>query len=83
MPLKTGGSHAVASFVTLVAGTLLSKYLWSVAPPLGEASVAVVGVVQAATGTAVPGEERFAGAVVVMVGLSFVWGVVYHVGRHS
>jgi hypothetical protein len=83
MPAKTGGSHAIASFVTLLAGTLLSKYLWTVAPPLGEASVAVIRTIRVATGTPIPVDERFAGAVVVMVGLSFVWGLVYHLGRHS
>jgi len=33
-------------------------------------------------GIDVPTSEQFAGTIVVMVVLSFVWGVVYHFGRH-
>lgn len=83
MPAKTGGSHAFASFVSLLVGTMLSNYLWQVAPSLGEASVAVMELVRTATGASVPVSNQFAGSVVVMVGLSFVWGLVYHLGRHG
>ena len=83
MPATTGGSHALASFVTLVAGTLLSKYVWSIAPPLGEASLLAIETIKGVTGAAIPGTEQFAGTIVVMVGISFLWGVVYHFGRHG
>lgn len=83
MPAKTGGSHAVAAFVTLIVGTTMSKYIWEAAPPLGEASVLAIEVLGAVPGIEVPATNQMAGALVLMVGLSFLWGVVYHVGRHS
>jgi hypothetical protein len=83
MPAKTGGSHAISAFVTLIIGTMFSKYLWSVAPPLGEAGVLAMTVIRESTGIAVPLTDQFAGSVVVMVGLSFVWGLVYHFSRHG
>jgi hypothetical protein len=82
MPAKTGGSHALASFVTLIVGTVMSKYLWDIAPPLGELSLVTIETIRSLTGLAVPAEKQFAGTVVVMLGLSFVWGLVYHFGRH-
>ena len=83
MPAKTGASHGVSAFVTLIVGTMLSKYLWSIAPPLGETAVVVMRTIRGVTGAEIPLTEQFAGMVVVMVGLSVLWGVVYHVGRHS
>jgi hypothetical protein len=83
MPAKTGGSHAIASFVTVLVGAVVSKYVWSIAPPLGEMSLAVVRTVQSVTNATIPVDEQFAGTLVVMVGLSFVWGVFYHFGRHG
>lgn len=82
MPLKAGGSHAFASFATLVVGSLLSKYVWTLAPPLGEASVAVAGFVATLTGGAFPADRQFAATVLLVVGLSFGWGVGYHLSRH-
>jgi hypothetical protein len=52
-------------------------------PPLGQFSLLVVGWFRSVTGADIPVNEQFAGALVVMVGLSFAWGIVYHVGRHS
>lgn len=83
MPTKTGASHGMSAFVTLIAGALLSKYLWGIVPPLGEASLTTMKVIRSTTGIDVPVSEQFAGMVVVMVGLSFVWGIFYHYGRHS
>lgn len=83
MPAKTGASHGVAAFVTLVIGTVMSKYLWDLAPPLGEASMATIELIRSTAGIDLPVSAQFAGMVVVMVGLSFAWGVVYHYGRHS
>ncbi|MDS0282387.1 hypothetical protein [Haloarcula onubensis] len=83
MPATTGGSHAFASFATLVLGTLLSKYIWDLMPPLGEASLYVIAAIRSLTGAPLPVSEEFAGTVVVMVAISFVWGVVYHLGRHD
>jgi len=83
MPAKTGGSHAFASFVTLVVGTMLSKYIWNLAPPLGEIALLAITGIRTLTGAPLPVNEEFAGTVVVMVAISFVWGVVYHLGRHD
>lgn len=83
MPATSGASHGAAAFVTLVVGTILSKWIWDLLPPLGEAALVVVAAIRGATGAPVPVNEQFAGTLVVMLGLSFVWGVVYHVGRHA
>lgn len=83
MPARTGGSHALASFATFIVGTVLSRYLWEYMPPLGEASLAVVGMLRATLGAPIPTSERVAGTLLLMVGLSFAWGVVYHLQRHG
>ena len=83
MPAKTGASHAVSAFVTLIVGTMLSKYLWNAAPTLGEASVTAINVIRSTTGASIPHNREFAGVVVVMVGLSLLWGIMYHIGRHT
>jgi len=83
MPATTGGSHAFASFVTLILGTLLSKYIWDLVPPLGEVSMLAITLISDLTGAPIPTSEEFAGTVVVMVAISFLWGVVYHLGRHD
>lgn len=83
MPATSGASHGFAAFVTLLIGTVLSKFVWDLLPPLGRLSLAVMETIQSVTGADVPVSEQFAGAVVVMLVLSFAWGVVYHVGRHS
>lgn len=80
MPAKTGGSHALAAFVSMVIGTVLSKYIWTFTPPLAAIGAAI------ADGLAVVGVDlshQQSGGLVVVVGLSFVWGVVYHVTRHG
>lgn len=83
MPATSGGSHALAAFVTLIIGTILSKYLWEYAPPAAETGLVVLRMLRPVTGGSLPVENRLAGTLVVMVGLSFLWGVAYHVGRHS
>jgi hypothetical protein len=83
MPASSGASHGLAAFGTLIIGTILSKLVWDVLPPLGEVSLFTIKRIRELTGAEIPVNEQFAGAVVVMVGLSFLWGVIYHVGRHS
>ena len=78
-----GASHGLAAFVTLLIGTILSKFVWDLAPPIGEVALRTTDILRSTTGMAIPVNEQFAGTLVVMVGLSFVWGVVYHLGRHS
>lgn len=80
---KSGASHGLAAFVTLLIGTILSKFIWDIAPPVGEVALQITDIIQSTTGADIPVNEQFAGTLVVMVILSFVWGVVYHFGRHS
>lgn len=83
MPAKSGVSHGLAAFVTLIIGTILSKLVWDMVPPLGELSLRIIRTIRSLTGVDIPVNEQFAGTIVVMIGLSFLWGVVYHLGRHS
>jgi hypothetical protein len=82
MPARSGASHGFAAFGTLIVGTMLSKFVWDVLPPLGELSLLTMTVLNKQAGIDVPTSEQFAGTVVVMMGLSFVWGLIYHVSRH-
>ncbi|ACV12431.1 hypothetical protein Huta_2264 [Halorhabdus utahensis DSM 12940] len=61
---------------------MFSKFVWDVLPPLGEVSLLAMEFLNEQAGIDVPTSEQFAGTIVVMVGLSFLWGVVYHFGRH-
>lgn len=79
----SGASHGLAAFVTLLIGTILSKFVWDLAPPVGEVALLTTDLIRSSLGIGIPVNEQFAGTLVVMVALSFVWGVVYHLGRHS
>ena len=81
MPAKTGGSHAFAALASLVVGSILSKYVWTYTPPLAETAATAGVYLSRVTGTPFP--RQLAGTVVVMVVLSFLWGVIYHVSRHD
>jgi hypothetical protein len=83
MPASSGASHGLAAFGSLIIGAIMSKYVWQLAPPIGEISLITIQTIQSLTGSDLPTSEQFAGAVVVMIGLSFLWGIVYHVSRHS
>lgn len=83
MPATSGASHGLAAFVSLIIGAILSKYVWQLLPPVGEVALFVMVTVRSLLGVDVPIDEQLAGTAVVMVLLSFLWGVVYHVGRHS
>jgi len=39
MPAKTGASHGFAAFATLLIGSMLSKFVWAVLPPVGDVSM--------------------------------------------
>ncbi len=83
MPAASGASHGLSAFVTLLIGTIFSKFVWDLAPPVGEVALQTITFIQSTTGTDIPANEQFAGTVVVMIALSFAWGVIYHVRRHS
>jgi hypothetical protein len=80
MPAKTGTSHALAAFASLIVGTTLSKYVWTYTPPLAEAGAAVGRQLEPLVG--VPLSRELTGGLVVVLALSFLWGVIYHLGRH-
>lgn len=82
MPAKTGASHGIAAFATLLIGTMLSEFVWAVLPPVGKISLLAMSVLDAQVGIDVPTSEQFAGTIVVTAVLSFLWGVVYHYGRY-
>ncbi|WP_338740688.1 hypothetical protein [Haloplanus salilacus] len=81
MPAKTGTSHALSAFVSLIVGSMLSKYVWTYTPSLAEAGATIGRQLELLIGAPLPRE--MAGGLVVVVLLSFLWGVVYHVGRHG
>jgi len=83
MTVKSGMSHGFAAFGTLICGSVLSKFIWEFLPPLGELALLAISTFQAVTGADIPVNEQFAGTIIVMLGLSFLWGVVYHIGRHG
>ena len=81
MPATTGASHALSAFVSLIVGTVLSKYVWTYTPPLAEAGAVAGRHLAAVIGT--PLSRETTGGLVVVLGLSFVWGVLYHLARHG
>ncbi len=82
MPAKTGASHGFAAFATLLVGSMLSNLVWTVLPPVGEISLLAMELIDTQLGLEVPTSEQFAGTIVIAVALSFLWGIVYHVGRY-
>lgn len=83
MPIRTGGSHAVASLTTLLVGALLSEYVSTVAPPVTEFSLLLLTGLEALGGVPIARKESLAGSLLVILVLSFVWGVGYHVARYE
>jgi len=80
VPAKTGASHALAALVSMLAGSVLSKYVSEVVPPLASTGEAVSSLLVAATGVALP--RPLTGSLVIVLALSFVWGTIYHYARH-
>ena len=81
MPAKTGASHAVASFVTIILGAFISNYLSAHSGVLWGLTRSVGGFVVGLTGLDLP--EVVTGIVVIATSLSFLWGVAYHYSRHG
>jgi len=70
----------MAAFVSMIVGTVLSKYIWTHLPPLAEAATLVGETVVAVTGVHL--SDQLTGSFIIIVSLSFIWGVVYHWARH-
>ncbi|WP_115865541.1 hypothetical protein [Halorussus litoreus] len=80
MPAKTGGSHSFAAFASMIVATVISKYVWQVAPPFARVSEMAGELLLDVTGVVYP--PQFVGSLIIASGLAFVWGVLYHVTRH-
>ena len=78
MPTKAAGSHPVSALVALVAGSVLSKYVWELLPPVGTASQAVLNLINDSLVT-VPTSSNAAGALVIFVGVTVVWEAAHYV----
>lgn len=80
MPTKSGLSHGLAAFMSIILGTIISNYLsahetilTNVTKIAGEIIVGVLGLNQLST---------VAGMLLISSILAFLWGVAYHVARH-
>jgi len=78
MPTKATGSHPVSALVALVAGTVLSKYVWDLLPPIGTASQATLNVVNSSI-ISVPTNSEAAGALVIFIGVTVIWEVAHYI----
>lgn len=75
MPTTTGLSHAAGTFVSLLLSATLGTHIEEY--ELVETTTDAVGTTLAnATGGTISPE--FGGPIVVVTGLSFLWGVAYH-----
>lgn len=77
MPTKAAGSHPFSALVALVAGSILSKYVWELLPPVGAASQAVLTLINSYV--AVPTSSKAAGALVIFLSVTVVWEVAHYV----
>lgn len=78
MPTKAAGSHPVSGLLALVAGSVMSKYVWDLLPPIGAASQAALGVINSNI-MPVPTSSEAAGIVVIFVAVTIVWEVAHYV----
>lgn len=77
MPAKTGASHAIASFGSIVLGAYISAHtslVTGISQSIGESVLATVGL-------SLP--ESVTGMLLISTGLAFLWGVAYHFARHG
>jgi len=80
MPAKSGASHGLAAFTTIILGAMISNFLNAHSQILREFSSVVGGIATAVTGVDL--SNTLAGLLVVATVLSFLWGVAYHLARH-
>ncbi|MFB6220849.1 MAG: hypothetical protein ABEH90_05360 [Halolamina sp.] len=81
MPASSGASHAGAALSSFVIAALLDSYLSVHATTVVEATSLLGSVLTETVG--VRADPSLVGLVVATSGLAFIWGVVYHHGRHS
>ena len=77
MPAKTGASHAIASFGSIVLGAYISAHtslVTGISRSIGESVLSTAGL-------SLP--ESVTGMLLISTGLAFLWGVAYHFARHG
>lgn len=77
MPIRSGLSHAVSAFLSVLISAYLSAHsaqLQKVTEGVGKFIVEI---------TAVPLDSTVAGLIVITTVLTFFWGVAYHHIRHG
>jgi len=79
MPAKSGGSHAIAAFLSIVIGALISNFLSAHTGLFRDASQSTGSAVTDVLGLGAPGQV--VGLLVIAMALSFGWGVAYHYAR--
>ena len=77
MPIQSGISHAAAGLLSI----LLAAYISAHSSMIKDATEHVGDIVVASVST--PLDAELIGLVTIMTVLSFVWGVAYHMSRHS
>ena len=78
VPTKAAGSHPVSGLIALVAGSILSEYVWQLLPPVGTASQGVLDVINNYV-VSVPTSSKAAGALVIFVGVTVTWEIAHYV----
>jgi hypothetical protein len=79
MPIKSGLSHGLAAFLSIIIGSLLSTYLNTHSSLIRDSTEVVGRQLAGLLGVQVP---AFVGGVIVIATLlSFAWGVAYHFSR--
>ena len=77
MPAKTGASHAIASFGSIVLGAYISAHtslVTGISRSIGDSVLSTVGL-------SLP--ESVTGMLLISTALAFLWGIAYHFARHS
>lgn len=80
MPAKTGASHTVGYFISVVVGSLLVEHILTYIPPSRIISRRV-GVFLSAY-TSVPISEEVAGMLLITGILTGIWGIGFHLYRY-
>ncbi|WP_136686787.1 ribonuclease P Rpr2/Rpp21/SNM1 subunit family protein [Halorhabdus amylolytica] len=81
MPAKTGASHAVAAFVSILLGGLISDLLGTYATAFTDLGRVIGRPVASTIGLAIPATTT--GHLLIATVLAFGWGVAYHYARHG
>jgi hypothetical protein len=78
MPTKAAGSHPVSGLMALIAGSVLSKYVWELLPPIGTASRAALDVINRNI-ISVPTSSEAAGVLVIFLFVTMIWEVAHYI----